>query len=204
MLIDSKSIFAHRGFWNNSLPQNSLDSFEAADKEGFSIETDLRTFNGDLVISHDSISGEDFTKLRSLTRLNAAYALNIKEDGLQSKIVELREWIKSSSSFVFDGSLPEMYRYKKLGIDHALRISEYERSLAWDCNTVWLDSFEYDWWIDDVSVIEVIQGKKVVIVSPELHGRDYKNMWDYLLESRQKGRFDFSICTDLPLEFVAW
>jgi len=204
MSIDSKSVFAHRGFWKNSFPQNSLDSFEAAESMGFSIETDLRTFNGDLVISHDSILGESFIGLNNLTRLNSAFALNIKEDGLQTKIVELREWIKGSSSFVFDGSLPEMYRYKKLGIDHALRISEYERTLAWDCNTVWLDSFESDWWVDDVSLIEIIQGKNVIVVSPELHGRDYKNLWDYLRESRQKGRFDFSICTDLPLEFVAW
>lgn len=204
MSIDSKSIFAHRGFWKNSFAQNSLDSFEAAESMGFSIETDLRSFNGDLVISHDSISGESFIEMNNITRLNSAFALNIKEDGLQTNIVELREWIKSSSSFVFDGSLPEMYRYKKLGIDHALRISEYERTLAWDCNTVWLDSFESDWWVDDVSLIEIIQGKNVIVVSPELHGRDYKNLWDYLRESRQKGRFDFSICTDLPLEFVAW
>jgi glycerophosphoryl diester phosphodiesterase len=204
MLIDSKSIFAHRGFWMNSFPQNSIDSFEAAENKGFSIETDLRSFNGDVVISHDSILSESNVRLSSLTQLNSSFALNIKEDGLQSKIVDLREWIKSSSSFVFDGSLPEMYRYKNLGIEHALRISEYERELAWDCNTVWLDSFESDWWIDDISLIENLQGKNVIIVSPELHGREHRNLWSYLRESRQKGRFNFSICTDMPVEFAAW
>ena len=188
----------------NSFPQNSIDSFEAAENKGFSIETDLRSFNGDVVISHDSILSESNVRLSSLTQLNSSFALNIKEDGLQSKIVDLREWIKSSSSFVFDGSLPEMYRYKNLGIEHALRISEYERELAWDCNTVWLDSFESDWWIDDISLIENLQGKNVIIVSPELHGREHRNLWSYLRESRQKGRFNFSICTDMPVEFAAW
>ena len=204
MTINSKSIFAHRGFWVNSHAQNSIDSFEAAARNGFSIETDLRSFNGTLVISHDPISGDRYIELGDLIRLNSTFALNVKEDGLQSKILEIREWIKSSNSFVFDGSLPEMFRYKKLGIDHALRISEYERELAWDCKFVWLDSFESDWWIDDMSVIEYLQGREVVVVSPELHGRDHKSLWSYLHESRQKGRFDFSICTDLPLEFEAW
>jgi hypothetical protein len=42
------------------------------------------------------------------------------------------------------------------------------------------------------------------VVSPELHGRDPQNLWGVLQESREKGRFDFSICTDFPLEFAAW
>jgi glycerophosphoryl diester phosphodiesterase len=204
MHTNRKSIFAHRGFWNDSNAQNSMVSFEAAARNGFSIETDLRSFNGTLVISHDPISGDRYVELKDVLEIHSVFALNVKEDGLQTNMLEIRDWIKDSNSFVFDGSLPEMYRYKSLEIDHALRISEYERELAWDCKFVWLDSFESDWWIDDKSVLERLQDKEVIVVSPELHGRDYRNLWSYLHTSRQKGRFDFSICTDFPQEFATW
>jgi glycerophosphoryl diester phosphodiesterase len=204
MTILNKSIFAHRGFWNNSFTQNSMDSFMAAAEHGYSIETDIRSFNGNLVVSHDQISGEKFLGLEDLSKVSSCFALNIKEDGLQANILKWKEWIRSSNSFVFDGSVPEMYRYRKEGIKHALRMSEYEQELSWDCEVVWLDSFESDWWIDNISVLRALENKEVIVVSPELHGRDPQNLWGVLQESREKGRFDFSICTDFPLEFAAW
>ena len=46
-------IIAHRGFWLEKSEQNSLKAFKKAFENGFGVETDVRDFNGELVISHD-------------------------------------------------------------------------------------------------------------------------------------------------------
>ena len=198
------SVFCHRGLWGTSARQNSLESFDIAFKSGFSIETDIRHFEEKAVISHDIPSGAGLPQLEMLTRLKTSFALNIKEDGLQEFFVQVRSWIETSNSFVFDGSIPEMFQYRKLGIQHALRLSEFEKTIPWQSGHIWLDSFREDWWLKDDSLLEILEGSHVVVVSPELHGRDPRFVWDFLAEKRSKGRFDFSICTDRPLEYLSW
>jgi hypothetical protein len=111
-------------------------------------------------------------EFHELTQMFSTFALNLKEDGLQECIIRERDWIETTNSFVFDGSIPEMYRYHKLGIPHALRISEFEKTLPWKSNALWLDSFYEDWWIDDSSVDKLMEDSNTIVVSPELHGRD--------------------------------
>ena len=46
--------FAHRGLWNERIPENSLTAFEAAARRGYAIELDVRpTRDGVLVVFHD-------------------------------------------------------------------------------------------------------------------------------------------------------
>lgn len=46
--------FAHRGLWNNKIPENSLTAFEAAARRGYAIELDVRpTKDGVIVVFHD-------------------------------------------------------------------------------------------------------------------------------------------------------
>ena len=197
-------VFCHRGFWNSKIDQNSLNSFVCASENGFSIETDIRHLKGNAVISHDQPSGGELPKLEMLTRFDTSFALNIKEDGLQDFFVQVRSWIETSNSFVFDGSVPEMHRYRMLGIEHALRLSEFEKSIPWQSSYIWLDAFYEDWWLKDDSVLAILKKSQVVVVSPELHGRDPRFVWDFLASERSKGQFDFSICTDRPLEYLSW
>ena len=51
-------ILAHRGFWGlqdstKQIKPNSLESFKHAFQNGFGIESDLRDFDLQLVVSHD-------------------------------------------------------------------------------------------------------------------------------------------------------
>jgi hypothetical protein len=184
--------------------QNTLESFIGASNRSFSIETDIRHFNGDAVISHDLSEDSDLPKLEMLTNFDVAFALNIKEDGLQNFFVEKRSWIEATNSFIFDGSIPEMYRYRELGINHALRLSEFEKTLPWQSGYVWLDSFYEDWWLNDNSTLSLLEEFQVIVVSPELHGRDPRFVWDFLAKGQIEGRFGFSICTDSPLEYLSW
>ena len=46
-------ILAHRGRWRSPSEKNSEGAFRAALSAGYGIETDIRDFDGRLVISHD-------------------------------------------------------------------------------------------------------------------------------------------------------
>lgn len=46
-------VLSHRGYWKNSLEKNKFVAFERSFSMGFGTETDIRDFNGELVISHD-------------------------------------------------------------------------------------------------------------------------------------------------------
>ena len=198
------SIYAHRGCWSSEVEMNSIDAFHLAHANGYSIETDIRQKDGKVVISHDSPISSESLVLEKLMGLQTSFAINIKEDGLHRFLVDKIEWIEASNSFVFDGSIPEMYRFRKLGIPHALRLSEFERTIAWKTHAIWLDSFNEDWWINEESILNLFEESKVVVVSPELHGRDPRFVWDFLANMRASGRFEFSICTDKPNELQSW
>lgn len=46
-------ILAHRGYWLYKEEENTLDAFQRAYENGFGIETDVRDYNEQLVISHN-------------------------------------------------------------------------------------------------------------------------------------------------------
>ena len=50
-------ILSHRGLWKSKNEQNTKQSFEISLEKNFGIETDVRDYNGELVISHDMPEG---------------------------------------------------------------------------------------------------------------------------------------------------
>jgi len=203
MTLINQNIFAHRGFWGSRIPQNSLESFDKASALGFSIETDLRLFGSEVVISHDSPSNETTLNVGSIFDSNSKFALNIKSDGISEYFLNKREWLEETKSFFFDGSIPELYKYKNAGLPIALRLSEFESELPWPCNNIWLDSFNSDWWIKGDQLSKISEKYFVIVVSPELHGREYLKVWDKTMELILKGNNNIGICTDHPDKFAA-
>ena len=196
---ESQWIFAHRGLWLNSAAQNTPVSLADAFLAGFSVETDIRDFKGKLVISHDPIMSEIELVELSLTE-NRRFALNIKEDGLLPHFSRNFQNLVNSKSFLFDGSIPQMYGIWKLGIPHALRISEFEKEVPWLCEYLWVDGFESDWWQQKKEISSFMGNYHCVFVSPELHGRNHKRAFDWFAEKKRENIFEFSVCTDFPLE----
>ena len=191
-------ILSHRGFWKTAAEQNSRSAFEQAVKSGFGIETDIRDCIGKLVISHDMPSGnemdiEDFLSLSGVQ--NIPLALNIKSDGLYNELKRLLKQYDISDYFVFDMSVPDTIGY--IGMNFASRVSEYEKELPFYgySSHVWLDCFNSDWFSADEVEEHISQGKKVCVVSPELHKRDYRAMWQMLKNICSE---DVMICTDMP------
>lgn len=193
-------IYAHRGIWDSSSEMNSKRAIDAAKAGGFSIETDIRDFSQTIVISHDPVVCENRLTLNQVLDSQYSFALNIKSDGLLKLLEPFHDLIKNSNSFLFDGSIPEMIKYKNSGLPYALRLSEYEKTLSWNADVIWVDGFHSDWWLDSPSIEVILQTKKVVLVSPEIHGRDYRRTWDWILEKRNLGHENLCICTDFAQE----
>ena len=111
-------IISHRGFWKKSSEKNTMRAFERSFKNGFGVETDIRDYRGDLVISHDipigsSILFSHFLDLYSSMKRNLPLAINIKSDGLQAKILDYLYSNKITNYFLFDMSIPDHYIYIK-------------------------------------------------------------------------------------------
>jgi glycerophosphoryl diester phosphodiesterase len=202
-------IIAHRGYWNKHIKPNSWESFEQAFKLGYGIETDFRDFNGQLVVSHDPplatndlIFATDFFNLASKYP-NQMLAINIKADGLQTLITNLLLKYNLNNYFVFDASVPDLYRYQEMNCNFYTRISEIERSpnLFEKSSGIWLDAFNSEWYNEKTILDLLNHGKKVAIVSSELHKRPYEELWKFLKKLNSSSQYNnLFLCTDFTDE----
>lgn len=200
-------IIAHRGFWLDPSEKNTSIAFARALENGFGIETDFRDLNGELVVSHD-LPGDDAIPIREFIKIytaackDALMALNIKADGLQVLVRKMVEDAGMQNYFAFDMSVPDMRGYFYEGIPTFTRLSEYEQSASFLDKSagVWLDSFDGEWY--ELPVINDLleKNKQIAIVSPELHGRGHRELWDFIKENHLYKSALISLCTDFPLE----
>jgi hypothetical protein len=196
-------IISHRGYWATTSEKNSAFAFTKSFSLNFGTETDVRDYLGDLIISHDVPLGSEvrfieFLEMASTIGKDLPLALNIKADGLASKIHTYLNNYKNLNIFVFDMSVPDMRNYLNLGIPVFTRLSEVERDPVWlnKSNGVWLDAFESEWYTSNIISDLLNSGKQVCIVSPELHGRDFQPCWNLLKPLAQEK--DLLLCTDFP------
>lgn len=198
-------IISHRGYWREAPEKNTKIAFERSFLHGYGVETDLRDLSGSLVIAHDMPTGteiefDDFLSFAEKTSGNKllTIALNIKADGLASSVRNILDLHQNIDCFVFDMSTPDMRSYLDLNIPVFTRMSEVEQTPIWlgQSAGVWLDSFESDWYSTEL-VEELLQQKKrVCIVSPELHSRDYLALWKKI--HRLQKYKQLILCTDYP------
>jgi len=202
-------IISHRGYWNLVTEKNTIIAFERSFKLGFGTETDIRDFNGELVISHDIpnssieqlIYVDDFFKLYKSIGNNLPLALNIKSDGLQEMLKNLIIKYDISNYFVFDMSIPDTLGYMKRDIKYFSRQSEFEimPSLYKECKGVWLDEFVNHWITPEIIEEHLKINKLVCIVSPELHGRNNIQEWaNYKNFITNQFSENLILCTDNP------
>ena len=152
---------------------NSLQESKNLEKF-FGIETDLRDYKNNLILSHNPHSnGANFYKF--ISKIDKTIFLNIKSSGIVKKIIP---YIKKKKIFLLDISFSEFdYLYhKKLSNKIILRFSSYEefnlkskffKKITW----IWFDYF-------NSSKIKYKQykylkknKKKICIVSPDLVGK---------------------------------
>ena len=98
-------------------------------------------------------------------------------------------------------SVPDALGYLRLKMNVFTRESEYERppSFYAQAQGVWLDEFQGH-WINELTIESHLSaGKKICIVSPELHKREHQAAWqDYKRIELKLGKDAMMLCTDFP------
>jgi hypothetical protein len=197
-------ILAHRGCWSRPEERNTPDALSRAWSRGYGVETDLRDRNGALVVSHDPASASCAPLATALPLHQippgTTLALNLKADGLHPL---LEPWLAQAAAldaFVFDMSVPEQRRYRGLPVFTRHSDLEPHPVLYGEAQGVWLDAFDSEWWHGDVVTCHLAAGKRVAIVSPELHGRDHQAQWRSIRTCPWWDSSDVLLCTDFPRE----
>ena len=115
----------------------------------FGIEVDIRSWGEGLTIHHDPfVRGEDFTEWLKHYQ-HQLLILNVKEEGLEARLVELMKERGIENYFFLDQSFPFLVKWAKLGEKRlAVRVSEYESidtalSLKDKANWIWVDCFAH-------------------------------------------------------------
>lgn len=202
----ARRILAHRGSWTSGQSPNSLPALLGAVSDGYSFECDIRDSNGKLVLSHDPpVELDSCPTLESLvenlnsTQFDGIAAFNIKSDGLAPALQDL-----AFEHFYFDMSFPQSVIFRNSGRVTASRWSEFE-SIDLENQEpgeyFWVDCFESDWYIDPpIWKLDTVHKSKLVLVSPELHGRDPAKAWEVIARDFTQNE-SLHICTDHPEKF---
>lgn len=201
-------ILSHRGYWKLPEERNTEVAFHRSFGLGFGTETDFRDLNGQLVISHDiategAMPASQFFEIYKQYESNLHLAINIKSDGLQGLLRVALEKYNITNYFLFDMSVPDGLAYvRQGGFQIFTRQSEYERmpSFYEDAQGVWMDMFLSDWIEERDIAAHLEKGKKVCIVSPDLHKRAYLPFWERLNRMSIIKSDNLMLCTDFPEE----
>lgn len=172
--------------------RNSIESIIAADTK-YGVEIDIRSHGDDLIIHHDPFSPGILLSKWLAHYNHGTLILNVKEEGLESRLIKLMLKKGLTNYFFLDQSFPFLIKWSKAGENRcAVRVSEYE-----PIETALVLSKEIDWvWIDCFSNFPLTlveyktlksTGLKLCLVSPELQGRDpvtgIARMANYLIEN---------------------
>ena len=170
----------------------------------YGVEVDLRTYNSKLIINHDPF--EDGVRFKEWINFynHGTLILNVKEDGLEAKIISLLKKNNISSFFFLDQAFPTIIKMIRNGESRcALRVSEYETienilKLSNKLDWVWLDMFtKFPITFEEYLKIKKANFK-ICLVSPELQGlenMDIPSLKNYLI---YKGIKVDAVCTKYP------
>ena len=157
--------------------RNTLNELNATAIK-YGVEVDIRSKGNELIMHHDPfVSGESFETWLEAYQ-HGTLILNVKEEGLEAKLIELMAYYGIKDYFFLDQSFPFLIKWGNLGESRcAVRVSEFESietalKLAGKVNWVWVDCFTH-FSLSGADATRLQQaGFKLCLVSPELQGRD--------------------------------
>lgn len=177
----------------------------AATPTQFGIEVDIRSWGDDLVIHHDAFQkGERFEDWLEAYR-HGVLILNVKEEGLEERLLALMAARGIARFFFLDQSFPFLVRTAKRGERRcAVRISEYEAvatalNVAPLIDWAWIDCFtRFPLTAEDGRALKAA-GLKLCLVSPELQGRAAETSVPQMRRELSDSGIAFdAVCTKRP------
>ena len=191
--------------------RNTLSELRAT-STAYGIEVDIRSRGRELVIHHDPfVEGEPFEAwFRNYQ--HGTLILNVKEEGLEGRLIALMQSRGFEDYFFLDQSFPFLLKWCRAG-EHrcAVRVSEFESAdtaltLAGKADWVWVDCFtKFPLTHESASQLQRA-GFKLCLVSPELQGRDATTEIPALVKLLHQRRIIAeAVCTKRPdlWEFTA-
>lgn len=171
----------------------------------YGIEVDIRSCGEQLIIHHDPfVAGESFDDWIAAYQ-HGTLILNVKEEGLETRLIGLMKSHGMEDYFFLDQSFPFLVKWAKAG-EHrcAVRVSEFEAietalTLAGKVGWVWVDCFtRFPLSHEDGRRLKNA-GFKLCLVSPELHGRNAETEIPMLAKLfSERGIQADAVCTKRP------
>jgi hypothetical protein len=180
---------------------NSIEQLRGI-PEQFGAELDLRAEGKDIIIHHDPFTGgprfEDWLNHYRHRLL----ILNVKEEGLEERLIRLMRERGIENYFFLDQSFPFLIKTARSGEKRcAVRVSEFETvetalGLAGLVEWVWVDCFtRFPLTSIDAERLKAA-GFKLCLVSPELQGRtDREHVEQYRAEIDAAHIVADAVCT---------
>ena len=158
----------------------------------FGVEVDVRSFNNDLILSHEAFCNGDMLEDYLSSYNHRLLILEVKEEGIEEKIIALCKKFHIKNYFLLSVSFPFIYllsnkKFRKL----AARLSEFE-----DISTCLSLKNKIEWvWVDTFNKLPIDRSKfeklknanfRICLVSPERWNRPYeiKKYANYLRHNR--------------------
>ena len=139
----------------------------------FGVEVDIRIYDGELILNHEPFESGDLLD-EYLANFNHAFiVLEIKEEGIENKVIELCKKHNIENYFLLSVTFPFIYLLSKKGVTKmAARFSEFEDidmclSLKNKVEWVWVDTFT-KLPLDKESYTKLKEANfKICLVSPD-------------------------------------
>lgn len=157
--------------------RNTIQDLNATPKK-YGIEVDIRSRGEQLIIHHEPfVAGESFEDWISAYQ-HGTLILNVKEEGLEGRLISLMQTYGIDDFFFLDQSFPFLVKWANAG-EHrsAVRVSEFESietalTLAGKVDWVWVDCFtRFPLSHEDAQQLKNANFR-LCFVSPELQGRN--------------------------------
>jgi hypothetical protein len=157
--------------------RNTVAALQATDPK-YGIEVDIRSETQRLIIHHDPFAAGDSFDAWMDSYRHGTLILNVKEEGLEARLIDLMQAKGINDYFFLDQSFPFLVKWSMKGMRRcAVRVSEYETietalTLTGKVDWVWVDCFtRFPLRHADAKRLKEA-GFKLCLVSPELQGRD--------------------------------
>ena len=157
--------------------RNTIAKLLATDLN-YGVEVDIRSLGQQLIMHHDPlVAGESFDEWLNFYQ-HGTLILNVKEEGLEARLIEIMAEKEIDDYFFLDQSFPFLVRWaNKSKRRCAVRVSEFESietalTLSGKVDWIWVDCFtRFPLTHKDAQRLKQA-GFKLCLVSPELQGRD--------------------------------
>ena len=190
--------------------RNLIDELHTTNRK-YGVEVDIRSEGNRLITHHDPcVTGESFNEWINAYQ-HGTLILNVKEEGLEQRIIQIMEKYCLEDYFFLDQSFPFLVKWSNLGVHRAaVRVSEFESvetalTLAGKVDWVWVDCFTHFPLSTEESQRLKQAGFKLCLVSPELQGRDAEKEIPELIQLLEELEIlPEAVCTKHPDLWEKW